>query len=287
MTRQERIRKNEALRKKYEKAFYRPVKKALEAQISSFTSVLRQQGTDAALTKISSQFMPKGMADVIQQLYVMTAVDSANRTLRSLKTLPKRGEKRATFGYNGEWTSEIIRYFSQHLFDKVVLPIDQTTKDYIERVIKQGIQKGWSIKQMTDLIERQDYLDGRVRRILRTESNRAINYGSQLGAEKFEYQTMKRWVAVHDNRTRHWHLLADGQTVNADGQFIVDGEPMSFPGDPKASGRNTINCRCFAETVAARDADGRLVPKQPQQPLTRVRGRLRRELQGILNDLQS
>lgn len=138
---------------------------------------------------------------------------------------------------------------------------------------------------MVDKIEQQDYLDGRVKMILRTESNRAINYGNELAADKFEYKTQKRWVAVHDSRTRHWHLNADGQTVNQDGTFSVGGEQMEFPGDPNASGANTINCRCFSEVVAMRDDNGRLIPKDGQQPQARVGGRLRAQLQSIYAEL--
>jgi hypothetical protein len=138
---------------------------------------------------------------------------------------------------------------------------------------------------MVQEIEREDYLDGRVRRILRTESNRAINYGGSLARDKWEFKTQKRWIAVHDNRTRHAHLSADGQTVDSTAFFTVGGEQLEFPGDPEASGKNTINCRCFAEDVAVRDGNGRLIPKEEPKTPIRIRGRLRRELQDILNEL--
>jgi hypothetical protein len=73
--------------------------------------------------------------------------------------------------------------------------------------------------------------------------------------------------------------------VDQDGVYVVGGEQMEFPGDPHASGANTINCRCFSEVVAMRDANGRLVPKEWQQPTVRVRGQLRAELQSILAGL--
>jgi hypothetical protein len=125
-----------------------------------------------------------------------------------------------------------------------------------------------------------------VRRILRTESNRAINYGNELAMDKFEYQVQKRWIAVHDDRTRTAHLAADGQTVDQQGAFSVGGEVMEFPGDPNASGENTINCRCFSEVVAMRDGNGRLIPKEAK-PQVRVTGRLRSELRNILAELTS
>ena len=57
----------------------------------------------------------------------------------------------------------------------------------------------------------------------------------------------KEWNAILDNRTRESHRLADGQVVDIDEDFIVDGEPLMYPGDDsRASIKNTINCRCTA-----------------------------------------
>jgi uncharacterized protein with gpF-like domain len=286
MTREQRIRQNERLRNKYEKAFYAPVKKALKNQLSSFTSDLQQHGKEKAIANMEVQLWNKELAPVINQVYIQAGLAKANQTLSELRRLPKVQKKRTSFGHNQEWTQHILNYFSQHLFDKVVLPISDTTREYIMKVISKGVDEGWSIKQMVDEIEREDYLDGRVRRILRTESNRAINYGNELAAGKFEYKTQKRWVAVHDDRTRRAHLDADSQTVNQADSFNVGGEQLQFPGDPNGSPENTINCRCFSEIVAMRDDNGRLVPKE-QQPKVRVRGRLRAELQSILAELTS
>lgn len=57
----------------------------------------------------------------------------------------------------------------------------------------------------------------------------------------------KEWNAILDNRTRESHRLADGQVVDIDENFIVDGEELMYPGDDsRASLKNTINCRCTA-----------------------------------------
>jgi uncharacterized protein with gpF-like domain len=284
MTRQQRIRQNERLRQRYEKAFYASLKKAVKSQLSSFTSDLINYGVDAARAGANTSLWNDQLLPIINKLYVEAGLAKANQTLGELRRLPKVQKKRTSFGYNAEWTTQILQYFSAHLFDKVVLPISETTKEYILKIISKGVDEGWSIQRMVEEIEREDYLDGRVRRILRTESNRAINYGNELAADKFDYKTQKRWIAVHDSRTRHAHLNADNQTVNQDDSFSVGGEQMQFPGDPKGSPENTINCRCFSEVVAIRDDKGRLIPKEAQ-PQVRVRGALRSELQSILAEL--
>ena len=284
MTNAQRIRRYEAIRKRYEKAFKAPVKRALKAQISSFTGVLKTQGTGAVASVVA---IDGDLARLIRTLYTQTGLAAANETLSYLRRLPKTQAKRRTFGFNDEWTAQILKYFELNLFNKVVLPISQTTREYILQVISKGTEEGWSIDEMVQQIEREDYLDGRVQRILRTEINRAINYGNTLAEPKFEYKTQKEWSSVHDNRTRHPHLAADGQRAMIDGKFVVGGELMDFPGDPNASAANTVNCRCVTLIMVQRDDKGRLIPKQPAKPLPRVRGRIRAELQNILAELQS
>jgi uncharacterized protein YnzC (UPF0291/DUF896 family) len=284
MTRRQLIRQNEKLRTKYEKKYFKPVKKAMKDHISSFTTVLENQGVDAVRAKTSDISIAE-IGEPVMKMYTELGLEKANTALKALRMLPKVRTKKINLGFNSEWTAAILEYFGAHLFDKLVLPVSDTTRNYIQLVLDEGIREGWSIERMVQEIEREDYLDGRVRRILRTESNRAINYGGQLARDKWEYKAQKRWVAVHDNRTRHAHLSADGQTVDSNGFFTVGGEQMEFPGDPAASGKNTINCRCFSEDVAVRDGQGRLIPKEDKPPV-RIRGRLRRELQDILNELQ-
>ena len=62
----------------------------------------------------------------------------------------------------------------------------------------------------------------------------------------FERDTVRRtWNATQDSRTRDSHLAMDGQTVGMDEPFVTpSGEELMFPGDPDASAKERINCRC-------------------------------------------
>lgn len=276
--------KNERLRLKYEEAFYKPLRAALKKQISSFTSDLKNGGVQYALRQIDVDMWNKHVAPVIRTLQVQAGLAKANQVLSDLNR-SRMSQKRTTFGYNREWTSQILQYFAVHLFEKIVIPISDTTREYIRTIISRGIEEGWSIETMLREIEREDYLDGRVRRILRTEANRAINHGAGLGESKYAYKTKQVWAAVDDFRTRPAHHAADGQQRELNEPFLVGGEYLEFPGDPTASGENTINCRCYREFVPVRDGDGKLIPKDNTQPV-RIRGRLRRQLQDILTELR-
>ena len=54
----------------------------------------------------------------------------------------------------------------------------------------------------------------------------------------------KTWVATLDSRTRHDHRVLDGQTVDIDKPFVVNGRKIMSPGDPSADADLIWNCRC-------------------------------------------
>lgn len=87
-----------------------------------------------------------------------------------------------------------------------------------------------------------------ITRIARTQTTRLENM-ARLDAygvgQKLGYRIVKQWVAVGDSKTRDAHRHANGQTVDIDEPFIVDGEKLMHPGAEGGSAGNVINCRCF------------------------------------------
>lgn len=64
----------------------------------------------------------------------------------------------------------------------------------------------------------------------------------------------KRWVSLHDGKTRDSHLEADQQFQVLESPFLVGGEKGYYPGDLEFSARQRINCRCI---VIFEDIEGR------------------------------
>jgi len=85
-------------------------------------------------------------------------------------------------------------------------------------------------------------------RIARTETIGALNGGSHAGAMAWTRETgerqWKEWLATEDERTRHSHVVADGQVVELDENFEVGRAGLRFPGDPAGPPGEVINCRC-------------------------------------------
>mgnify|MGYP001804312122 CR=1 FL=1 len=51
----------------------------------------------------------------------------------------------------------------------------------------------------------------------------------------------------------------DGVRVGKDEDFDVQGEKLAYPGDPKGSAANVINCRCTVAVVPRRNSNGEIV----------------------------
>ena len=54
----------------------------------------------------------------------------------------------------------------------------------------------------------------------------------------------KEWVTSQDDRVRLDHFHVDGNIVGIDDTHTVGGEEMMHPGDPAASAKQVVRCRC-------------------------------------------
>lgn len=135
-----------------------------------------------------------------------------------------------------------------------------------ERALKRGIDLAYGKKQITasvtssilqglSIMHMADNLQKRITtmsrdsaiRTARTAVTGAQNAGrmdSYAAAEKMGIKLKKQWLATLDGRTRHAHAMLDGQTVDIDKPFKVDGNEIMFPGDTSAPGYLVYNCRC-------------------------------------------
>ena len=122
-------------------------------------------------------------------------------------------------------------------------------KKQITASVTSSILQGKSIKHMADDLQKRITTMSRdsAIRTARTAVTGAQNAGrmdSYAAAEKMGIKLKKQWLATLDNRTRHAHAMLDGQTVDIDKPFKVDGNEIMFPGDTSAPGYLVYNCRC-------------------------------------------
>ena len=98
--------------------------------------------------------------------------------------------------------------------------------------------------------ENKKYWTSRDRAMLisENEANAFDNYIKYREA-KAQGKTKKIWRTELDEKVRMTHTLAEGQTVDIDGLFLVGDSLMRFPMDTEydATPNETINCRCVCE----------------------------------------
>ena len=129
-------------------------------------------------------------------------------------------------------------------------------KGQIQSVTLQSILQGESIPNMAKRIARTmgESNHASTIRYARTAATSAQNSGrldAYKRAEDMGIKMQQTWVATLDGRTRHEHRQLDGQTVDLDEPFKIDGYEIRFPGDPSAPGYLIWNCRCT--TIAQLD----------------------------------
>ena len=122
-------------------------------------------------------------------------------------------------------------------------------KKQISASVTSSILQGKSIPNIAKDLQTRipDMNKASAVRTARTAVTGAQNAGrmdSYVAAEKMGIKLKKSWLATIDGRTRHEHALLDGQTVDTDKPFKVDGYELMFPGDPSGPAHLTYNCRC-------------------------------------------
>lgn len=259
-------------KKAFEREFVPQVFKALDAQLTEAADYLKLYGEYELRKKLERMVFVQDLATIIKSLWTKVGLHYASKTLREIEL----SSKKAGFGFDEKWIQALIDYFYSTLLTKAVLPISQTTKEQILSILDKGQKEGWGIDRMVFELENSDITIWRARLIVRTEMQMAQHYGRNLGKKETVFETKETWIAAHDARTRHSHMLEDGQVIKEGQKFkvarykgkkLVGFDYMTGPGDPTASPENLCNCRCSSVVTALRDANGKLIRKQLRKEL--------------------
>lgn len=184
-------------------------------------------------------------ANFISQTYKIVAPTFAEKVINDLKGSKALDPAEAMIIDNF-----ILDYLNEHTATKVV-GITETTADQIREVLREGMEAGESVIELTSRIERL-YLDqiipNRSAIIARSEVIKASNFGSLAGARSLGLKGLRKvWLATRDDRTRSAHLAIDGNEIGIDALFTLNtGDMLDFPSDSDhgASADQTVNCRC-------------------------------------------
>jgi hypothetical protein len=200
------------------------------------------------------------------QTYLQIGLLHGNRVGKGINKEMKRFDL-SSFGDG--FRRLLIQFLADQVTNRRIVSVRENLVEYIIDEIKKGIDEGKTMVQISrdiqKLIKSRNFFRWQAMRIARTESTAAANYGATVAAADSGLVLEKIWISSHDARTRRRpddqfdHYVMDGVRVDKNENFNVQGDPMLFPGDPKARAGNVINCRCTVAMRGKRDANGRLI----------------------------
>ena len=256
----------------FERKFSPLMYKAIRSQIKSFVSDMKANGLTSAKSNLDRVIINTEVLSVVSKIYKTVGVYFANDTYR---LITEQVPQTKGFGFNQEWSDEIVNYFRLYLLNQATVPISQTTKDQIRAILIIGERNGWGVEEISRKLLSSELTMMRAQLIVRTESGKAAFKGRELAKDKSPYELTSEWISANDHRTRHSHRLIDGVIIPDGGKFSVPiykrigkadiqigVDLMDGPGDPKASKWNVINCRCTAAERVVFDSNDNVVMKR-------------------------
>jgi uncharacterized protein with gpF-like domain len=160
----------------------------------------------------------------------------------------EKGQK----GMNESFWNDMNQYIALNTGRKIT-QMQNTTKKMIANVIGKGVTEGETNREIAKRLRKTGKVDSQMRalRIARTETLGMYNSATDASVRETGLKFVRVWSTTKDLRTRrrkkgspYDHWVADGKKAAQNEDFLVSGEPLSYPGDPKGSAGNIINCRC-------------------------------------------
>jgi len=140
----------------------------------------------------------------------------------------------------------LLRELMEERTKKFSVYVEDTTYKQLKESLMEGFLAGES---ETDLAKRVNDVMSLAKRqraatIARTETFSVVNQ-AHLETMRMNGIEWKEWLTAGDEKVRENHRAANGQIVRVDEYFIVGGEYLMYPGDPRGSAENVISCRCL------------------------------------------
>jgi hypothetical protein len=242
----------DALQRRYERRYEKQVYTALKKQLQPYLDAVEQAPANINQFDLIS---PAPLADVLESLYVTAGVAYAEAMYNAIQPPKKATKEQLRAGWR-----DFMRRFAVTNLTGVLIDINKTSKDIIERIVSNGLRDGKGIPDIARSIEQSvaGIFTSRAKLIARTEMVKATNTAAMQSAATSDFMYEKKWVPATDNRTRDDHLtMINKPYIPFEQPFIVGGYEMDRPGDGTTAPASQIcNCRCKVVFRIMRDANG-------------------------------
>ena len=258
-------------RRRYERKYARDFRSELNKLLPSLMEMIAISSRPEDVTRaIRATMRQDNIVKTFNDLYEEVGVASANLLYSGIEraekgALPDLVTKNDVLPqYTYAW-SEAMKSYLLNETATYITSIVATSQNVAIRLVQlttaQAIDDGLTVQQTMDMLEKRIPIEWRKTNIwrseliARTEVLTAQNYGAAVGAntarEELGLVLDKKWVAKIDSRTREPHIEANGQVVQFEQRFNVNGAAMAQPGDPSGGASNRCNCRCAVVYVRA------------------------------------
>ena len=173
--------------------------------------------------------------DLIKPLLEIVLFNAGTDAMTFTKTFRKVQVEEFIIDVNiRSWIEERVKDFSKSIVDTTFSQLEQVfstafDSDNPRQALIKGLQDKYAIYEIS-----------RAKTIARTETHGAFQKGNYEGYKQSGLP-IKIWVTVGDGSVRDSHASADGEEVGINDYF---SNGLKFPGDPRGSAENVINCRC-------------------------------------------
>lgn len=141
---------------------------------------------------------------------------------------------------------------SKKLYDSLGIDIN-VLKKTVREELSRGIAQSFSYAEIARNLKNAANISyNNAVRIARTEGHRITEeatFNCQMEAKKRGCEIVKVWDSTLDKRTRHTHQELDGQTVEVDEPFVINGHKAMYPSGFGVASLD-INCRCCSLQIA-------------------------------------
>ena len=209
---------------------------AIKTYSPKFKKELQKQVDTYCRTQNYNAISDKAIKKTIQQLHLAMGVKMAQISSKVVKRSVK-GIHEALEVKSAEtdlFSYVILKYLETQGLDQLAYDITNTTKEQIRRFMIQSAENNLTLPETIALLRTSGITDYRAELIARTETGRAANIGSMVGATSTGLVTVKEWIAAKDNRTRRIprdqfdHLHMDGTKIPMDATFKLQNKKGGF-----------------------------------------------------------
>ena len=169
---------------------------------------------------------------VYRKMYLTTVTDFAKKKRAGLRKFLTKGDDEVFEDLINDKALTYLRVYGGETITAAGSTSLKLVKEMVRQITAEIIERNLTASEGTILL--RDQLSSewhkaarwRTERIVRTEVNRASNYGSLEGMKSIGVPMLKTWLSAFTEKSRPEHMDADGQKVALDDTFLIGSEKL-------------------------------------------------------------